>query len=61
VFFTKVFKLVFCTLLVGQVSSPGGIANTTSSEINMYSWNYAKNSWVCKIPMKNKQCRTQRC
>jgi len=38
------FKLVFCTLLVGQVSSPGGIANTTFGEINMYLSNYVKNS-----------------
>ena len=26
----------------------------------MYSWNYVKNSWVCKLLMKNKQCRTHR-
>jgi len=32
VFFTKIFKLVFCTLLLGQVSSLGGIANTTFGE-----------------------------
>ena len=38
------FKLVFCTLLLGQVSSPGGFAKTRFGEIHMYSLNYVKNS-----------------
>jgi len=37
VFFIKTFQLVFCTLLLGQVSSPGGIANTTFGEMNIYA------------------------
>jgi len=41
VFFTKMFTLVVWTLL-GLVSSPGGIANTTFGEINIYAWNYVK-------------------
>jgi len=37
------FKLVFCTLLLGQVSRRGGFANTTFGEINIYSLNHVKN------------------
>jgi len=43
------FKLVFCTRFLGQVSSPGGIANTTFGEINIYLLNYVKYSWVSKF------------
>jgi len=32
----KCFKLVFCTLLVGQVSSPGDIANTTFGDKHVF-------------------------
>ena len=38
------FKLIFCTLFLDQVSSPGGIANTTFGEINISSLNYVKYS-----------------
>jgi len=31
------FKLLFCTLLLGQVLSPGDMANTTFDEMNIYS------------------------
>jgi len=36
VFFTKMFKLLFCTLLLGQVSSPGGVVDSTFGEINIH-------------------------
>jgi len=39
------FELVFCTLFLGQVSSPGGFANnTTFGEINVHLLIYIKNS-----------------
>jgi len=55
VFFTKLFKLVFCSLSLSQVSSPGSTANTTFGEINIHAWNYVKNSWVCKILIKHRE------
>jgi len=35
-------KLLFCTLLLGQFSSPDGVADSTFGEINIHSWNYVK-------------------
>jgi len=42
-------KLVLCTLRLGQVSSLCGIADSTFGEINILSWNYVKNTSLCKL------------